>query len=68
MARIRREIVAKKLRVPRSLRYYEHIIRDDNDTNRIYNYIEANPAGWSTDDENPRQTEMTPFTESTIGA
>jgi len=33
--------------------YYEHIIRDDNDFNRIYHYIEDNPAAWSLDEENP---------------
>jgi len=33
--------------------YYEHIIRNDDDCNRISNYIETNPADWATDDENP---------------
>ena len=33
--------------------YYEHIIRDDNDYNRIHNYIIDNPAAWGDDDENP---------------
>jgi len=33
--------------------YYEHIIRDDADANRIHTYIETNPANWTEDDENP---------------
>jgi len=32
--------------------YYEHIIRDDDDLNRIHLYIEANPRNWHTDAEN----------------
>jgi putative transposase len=34
--------------------YYEHIIRNADEANRIHLYIEANPAQWDTDDENPR--------------
>jgi REP element-mobilizing transposase RayT len=33
--------------------YYEHIIRNDDDANRIHQYIESNPAGWAGDGENP---------------
>ncbi len=33
--------------------YYEHVIRDENDLERIRNYIAGNPANWSADDENP---------------
>ena len=33
--------------------YYEHIIRDDNDLNRLREYIFLNPAKWSEDPENP---------------
>ena len=33
--------------------YYEHIIRNDEELNRIYLYIEANVANWVIDDENP---------------
>lgn len=32
--------------------YYEHVIRNDDDYNRIHNYIENNPANWTIDDEN----------------
>jgi len=33
--------------------YYEHIIRDEADLNRIRNYIQSNPANWDKDEENP---------------
>ena len=33
--------------------YYEHIIRNADEANRIHLYIEANPAQWDTEDENP---------------
>ncbi len=38
--------------------FYEHIIRDDEDYNRIYNYIQDNPADWSADDENPANSKQ----------
>ncbi|WP_099092378.1 transposase [Dehalogenimonas formicexedens] len=34
--------------------YFEHIIRDEQDLNTIYDYIETNPVGWADDEENPR--------------
>jgi len=33
--------------------YYEHIIRNDDEMNRIREYIEMNPARWAEDRENP---------------
>ena len=33
--------------------YYEHIIRNEEDLNRIRQYIEDNPAHWHEDPENP---------------
>jgi len=33
--------------------YYEHIIRDDDDLNRICEYIINNPARWADDENNP---------------
>ena len=33
--------------------YYEHIIRDDQDLNRIRTYIRNNPIQWGTDHEYP---------------
>lgn len=29
--------------------YYDHIVRDDRDLERLRDYIEANPANWNTD-------------------
>ncbi len=34
--------------------YWEHIIRDEADLNRIREYITNNPANWETDQENPK--------------
>ncbi len=36
--------------------YYEHIIRDEESLNRIRGYIDANPAQWADDRENPTTT------------
>lgn len=33
--------------------YYEHVVRDDDDLNRIRQYIIDNPARWSEDEEHP---------------
>lgn len=33
--------------------YYEHIIRNHEDWDRIHRYIEANPSLWAEDEENP---------------
>ena len=33
--------------------YYEHIIRDDREMDRIHRYIESNPSMWADDNENP---------------
>jgi hypothetical protein len=33
--------------------YYEHIIRDDAEWQKIHDYILANPARWGEDRENP---------------
>jgi putative transposase len=33
--------------------YYEHIIRGQNELERIWKYIESNPIMWTGDDENP---------------
>lgn len=34
--------------------YYEHIIRDEADLERIRDYIQSNPADWDEDEENPK--------------
>ena len=33
--------------------YHEHIIRNDDDANRIHQYILSNPMMWNDDGENP---------------
>jgi len=33
--------------------YYEHVIRNDRELNRVRDYIISNPARWVTDKENP---------------
>jgi REP element-mobilizing transposase RayT len=33
--------------------YYERIIRDEREMDAIWRYIEANPANWGNDEENP---------------
>jgi REP element-mobilizing transposase RayT len=33
--------------------YYDHIVRDDQDLNRIRQYIRDNPLRWDLDDEHP---------------
>lgn len=35
--------------------YYDHIVRDDRDLDRIRDYIEANPANWNEDRFYPQQ-------------
>ena len=33
--------------------YYEHVIRDEDDLDRVRRYIEENPLRWDEDPENP---------------
>ena len=33
--------------------YYEHVVRDEADLNRIRDYIQSNPANWDKNEENP---------------
>ena len=33
--------------------YYDHVMRDDEDLNRIREYILDNPANWGKDENNP---------------
>ncbi len=35
--------------------YYEHIIRAENELNKIRAYIMKNPMKWGEDDENPNR-------------
>ena len=36
--------------------YYEHVIRDREDLDRVREYIRANPWKWPEDEENPNRT------------
>lgn len=36
--------------------YYEHVIRNDRDLERIRDYIVTNPLRWALDRENPRRS------------
>jgi len=33
--------------------YYEHVIRDEEDLDRVRRYVEENPLRWAEDPENP---------------
>ncbi len=33
--------------------YYDHVVRDEDDTNRIPEYIVDNPVRWAEDENNP---------------
>jgi len=33
--------------------YYGHIVRDNDDLDRIRNYVDGNPFKWDEDEENP---------------
>jgi len=35
--------------------YYEQVIGNDDDMNKIREYIHYNPAQWADDDENPEK-------------
>jgi len=39
--------------------YYEHVIRDEDDLNRIRQYIMDNPARWAEDENNPERMKCT---------
>jgi putative transposase len=38
--------------------YYEHVIRNEDELNRIRQYIRDNPLNWETDEENPNRKTM----------
>ncbi len=40
--------------------YYEHIVRDEDELNRVRGYITANPSQWLADRNNPKNTTQTP--------
>ena len=40
--------------------YYEHVVRDERDLERLRGYIDENPARWDLDDENPSRSRGRP--------
>ena len=34
--------------------YYEHVVRDESELQRVREYIVNNPARWAEDEENPK--------------
>ena len=38
--------------------YYEHVVRGENELNRIREYISTNPLQWEMDRENPSRTDV----------
>jgi len=44
--------------------FYDHVIRDGADLDRIRRYILDNPANWANDDDHPRNMRMDPMHES----
>ena len=38
--------------------YYEHVIRNDDELDRVRKYISDNPSSWETDRENPALAQM----------
>ena len=38
--------------------YYEHIIRNEHEMDRITRYIESNPTRWAEDEENPDRIDV----------
>jgi REP element-mobilizing transposase RayT len=52
--------------------YHERIVRNDNELNRIREYITLNPARWAEDEENPmnlketRRPPLQPFTTTQL--
>jgi len=38
--------------------YYEHIIRTEDELNRIREYLQSNPLRWELDRENSNRTNM----------
>jgi REP element-mobilizing transposase RayT len=47
--------------------YYEHVIRNDRDMDRIRGYITTNPLKWSLDRENPQKTGTSSVEDALFG-
>lgn len=48
--------------------YYEHIIRNDHELERIRNYIVSNPLMWEDDPENPKRRPVNGTSAGDAGA
>jgi len=44
--------------------YYEHIIRDEDDSQQIVDYVASNPSNWEFDRENPEN--IKPFSRTSL--
>lgn len=44
--------------------YYEHVVRGENELNRIREYIANNPLQWELDQENPWRSNLKPAAKS----
>jgi REP element-mobilizing transposase RayT len=61
-----KSIVTKRINVLRNMsrisvwqrNYYEHIIRNEREMDRIHLYIESNPSRWADDDDNPTNIKL----------
>jgi putative transposase len=40
--------------------YYEHVIRNERELERIREYVATNPLKWALDRENPQRTGSSP--------
>ena len=47
--------------------YYEHIVRNETELNRIRQYIRLNPMKWELDRENPHRTGNNPEEDRLYG-
>jgi hypothetical protein len=46
--------------------YYEDIVRNDDEMNRIREYIQVNPLNWDSDSNNPSSTKNWILSSTTI--
>jgi putative transposase len=58
--RIRAVLDDPKLRIWQR-NYYEHVIRNNDDLDRIRRYIRTNPAQWALDRDNPAHPNTSHF-------
>jgi hypothetical protein len=44
--------------------YYEHVIRNERELERIREYVATNPLKWALDRENPQRTGSSPVEDA----